>query len=91
MKIVNFGKIMSEHTVVALPVATVYSLDAPRERRYYIDLANSNSGFQSIKASFAISGMVLNDDNAEDAGRMIAGEMTIEQKILAIRKRYDIT
>lgn len=33
----------------------------------------------------------MNDDNAEDAGRMIAGEMTIEQVILAIKKRYDVT
>lgn len=82
---------MSEHTVVTLQVATVHSLDAARERRYYIDLANSNSGFQSIKGSFAISGMVLNDDNAEEAGRMIAGELTLEQVILEIKKRYDVT
>lgn len=82
---------MSKYTVATLSVATVHSLDAARERRYYIDLANSSEVFQSIKGSFAISGMDLNDDNAENAGRMIAGEMTFEQAILAIKKRYDVT
>lgn len=83
--------VMSEDTNPPLPVATIHSLDAARERRHYIDLANSSDLFQSIKASFAISGMVLNDDNAEDAGRMIAGEMTFEQAMLAIRKRHNIS
>lgn len=82
---------MPEDNNTSLSLATIHSLDAARERRHYIDLANSSEVFQSIKASFAISGMVLNDDNAEEAGRMIAGEMTFEQAMLAIRKRFNIS
>lgn len=63
---------MSKRTLQGLTIATVHSLDAARERRYYINLANSSTAFQSIKGSFALSDMVLNEDNAEQIGRMIA-------------------
>ena len=63
---------MSKRTLQGLTTATVYSLEAARERRYYINLAKSSTTFQSIKDSFTLSGIVLDEDNAEQIGRMIA-------------------
>jgi len=57
----------SEH-----PTAAVHSLDAARERRYYIAVAHGSEAWLETKASFALSGMALTDDDAERAGRMIA-------------------
>lgn len=59
---------MSSH----LPrTATIHSIDAVRERRYYIALANLDKAWQETKASFALSGINLDDDDAERAGRML--------------------
>lgn len=55
-----------------ITTATVTSLDAARQRRYYIELANSHPAWQLIVASWALEGIVITDDNAEHAGRMIA-------------------
>lgn len=52
--------------------ATVTSLDAARQRRYYIELANNHPAWQQIAASWALEGIIVTDDNAEQAGRMIA-------------------
>lgn len=81
---------MTTHILSVSPVATVHSLDAARERRHYIDLANSSGTFQSIKESFAISGTVLGEDDAEIMGRIIAGEITLEQAILSIHHRLNL-
>jgi hypothetical protein len=62
------GVFMSSHL---LETATIHSLDAARERRYYIALANADKAWQETKASFALSGISLDDDDAERAGRML--------------------
>jgi len=51
--------------------ANVHSLDAARERRKYIEIANSSEHWIQTKASFALSGIELNNDHAERAGRLI--------------------
>jgi len=61
--------------------ADTVSLDAARQRRHYIDLANAHPEWKQVKASFAIEGIELGDDNAVDAGRMIAGDITYTQFI----------
>ncbi|MGB9992952.1 antitoxin VbhA family protein [Pseudoduganella rhizocola] len=62
-----------------ITTATVTSLDAARRRRYYIELANNHPAWQQIVASWALEGIIATDDNAEQAGRMIAGEITYAQ------------
>lgn len=51
--------------------AEIIKFDEQRERRRYIALAHASENWQQIKASMAISGFELTDDNAERIGRMI--------------------
>jgi hypothetical protein len=69
--------------------ADVVSLDAVRQRRHHIDLANADPEWQQAKAPFASEGIELTDDNAEQAGRMIAGHATYAHVLQEIRARYD--
>lgn len=55
------------------PSATIISLDAARERRRHISLAHASPAWLELKASMAISGFELTDDDAERVGRTIAG------------------
>ena len=57
----------------------IVSLDAARQRRYYIELANADAAWIQTKASFALEGIEATDDDAERAGRMIAGHATCDQ------------
>jgi hypothetical protein len=68
--------------------AEVVSFDAARQRRHYIDLANVHPIWQEVKASWALEGIELTDDNAEHAGRMIAGDITYVQLIDELRAKY---
>ncbi|MCX7289594.1 hypothetical protein [Janthinobacterium sp.] len=61
--------------------ADIVSLDAARQRRHYIDLASAHPTWREIKVSWALEGIELVDDNAVDAGRMIAGDITYAQLI----------
>lgn len=72
------------------PAATadVVSLDAARRRKHYIDLANAHPAWQEIKASWALEGIGLTDENAENAGRMIAGDITCAQLMDELRAKY---
>lgn len=54
------------------PRVTIISLDAARERRQYIRLAHASPAWLELKASMAISGFELTDDDAERIGRQIA-------------------
>lgn len=58
------------------------------ERLHYIDLANAHPAWLEIKASWALEGIELVDDNAVDAGRMIAGDITYEQLLNELRSKY---
>jgi hypothetical protein len=60
-------------------VLSVIDLDAARERRRYIGLANANEHWQQIKASFVLEDIELDDDDAELAGRLLTGVITFEQ------------
>jgi hypothetical protein len=68
----------------------VVSLDAVRERRRYIALALSNEGYRQTRASFALSDYELDDDDAERAGRVLAGVMTHEQAIAEIVRMHAV-
>jgi len=67
--------------------AEIIELDEQCKRRRYIALAHASDDWQQIKASFAIEGMSLGDNNSEVVGRMIAGEITLEEakKVLLCR------
>lgn len=66
------------------------SLDAERERRHYLALAHASDAWQQIKASCALEGIATDDFNAEIAGRMIAGVMTLDQAYAAVRRRHGL-
>lgn len=68
--------------------ADVVSLDAARQRRHYIDLANADLTWQQVKASFALEGIELTDDNAEQPGRMIAGDVNYKQLVNELNAKY---
>jgi len=70
--------------------ATVTSLDAARQRRHYIDLARAHPAWQEIAASWALEGIAMTDDDAERAGRMIAGHASYEQVVQEIRARHQL-
>ena len=69
----------------ATATADIHSLDTARQRRHYIDLANAHWAWQQIKASWALEGLHADEDSAERAGRMIAGEVTYEQIVEELR------
>ncbi len=68
--------------------ADVVSLNTACQRRHYIDLANAHPIWQEVKASWALEGIELTDDNAEHAGRMIAGDITYAQLVAKLRAKY---
>jgi hypothetical protein len=68
--------------------ATVASLDAARQRRHYIELARALLAWQEIAASWALEGIVMTDDDAERAGRMIADHATYDRVVQEIRARH---
>lgn len=55
--------------------ADVFPLDAARERRKYIAIAEASEDWVQVKASFALSGIELTDRLAEQVGRMISAEI----------------
>jgi hypothetical protein len=70
------------------PSAEIFSLDAARKRRYYIELARANEDWIQTCASFAIEGIYPTDDDAEHAGRLISGDATFEQLAQELRDQY---
>jgi hypothetical protein len=70
--------------------AAIVSFDVARQRRHYIDLANAHEAWLEIKASWALEGIEVTDDNAMQAGRIIAGDATFTQIISEVRTKYDL-
>jgi hypothetical protein len=68
----------------------VASLDAARLRRAFIDLAHASENWRQTRASFALEGIKLTDDDAERAGRMLAGAITLNQGVAEIRRRAEV-
>jgi hypothetical protein len=55
-----------------------------------IALAHASDEWQQIKTSFGIEGMILDDSNAEIIGRMLAGEITLDEAQKAILRLLDV-
>lgn len=68
------------------PVGNVVSLDVVRQRRAFIALAHADWDWCQVRASFALSGIELTDDDAERAGRLLAGVISLEQVYEEIRR-----
>lgn len=68
--------------------AAVIALDAIRDRRRYIALANANEDWMQVKASFALESIAFDDDDAERAGRQIAGVIMHEEAIEEIVRSH---
>ncbi len=66
--------------------ANVVSLDAVRQRRAFIALAHADEHWCQVRASFALSGIALTDDDAERAGRSLAGVISLEEVYAEIRR-----
>jgi len=64
----------------------VVSLDATRKRRDYIALAYASESLLQIRASVALSGTELTDEDAERAGRLLAGAFSFEVGLAEIRR-----
>ena len=71
-----------------IPDGKVVSLDAARHRRAFIALAHADAHWCQVRASFALSGIELTDDEAERAGRVIAGVITYEEAREEISAQY---
>lgn len=60
------------------------------ENDKYVALARNHPEWQQVKASFAIEGMALTEDNEVIAGRMIAGEITLQEALTEIRRQHGV-
>ena len=61
------------------------SLNAMRERRQFIPLANADDDWRQTRACFASARVVVTDDDAERAGRVIAGDKTLGLALQDVR------
>jgi hypothetical protein len=68
----------------------VVSLDAARKRRDFIALAYASESWLQTKASFALSRIALTDEDAERAGRLLAGVVTYEDMLAEMRRTADL-
>lgn len=66
----------------------VVSLDAARQRRRHIALAQSDDDFRAVAASFALSGIDITNTDAERAGRVLAGLISYDQAVEEIRQQH---
>ncbi len=62
----------------------ILSLEAARVRRQYIAIAHACEHWQQVAASFALEGIVLTDDDAERAGRIFAGECSVDEVLAEV-------
>ena len=68
----------------------VVSLDAVRQRRVFIALAQADEAWQHTKASFALSGIALTDDDAERAARLLADVVTYDEMVAEMRSEAGV-
>ncbi|HYD60541.1 MAG TPA: antitoxin VbhA family protein [Noviherbaspirillum sp.] len=57
---------------------------------YYVQLADSNETWQQIMASWEIEGIEATRDNKIIAGKMIAGELSLNDALTEIRARHGV-
>jgi hypothetical protein len=84
----GLGGKMTSRTNQTVSTPKIIDLDQARRRLRYIALAMSNPDWLEIVASFHISGLRPTDEQAILAGRMIAGEASLEQVTLEIIARH---
>jgi len=70
--------------------AEIIELDKQRECRCYIAQAHASNKWQQPKAFFVIEGMILDDKDAEIIGCMLAGEMTLKEAQVVIKRRLNV-
>lgn len=58
------------------------------ERRFYLELAQADAHWQETTASFRLEGLHATKEDADRAGRVIAGVWTLEQAIEDVRLVY---
>ena len=68
--------------------ANIVMLKTLRERRFYLELARADAHWQETTASFKLEGFHATKEDAERAGRVIAGVWTLEQAIEYVRRIY---
>ncbi len=64
----------------------VISIEKLLRWRKNITIANNDSEWQNIKASFSLSGLETTDQDAEIAGRLLSGQITLEEGIAEIKR-----
>jgi len=68
--------------------AKITTLKTLRERSFYLALAQADEHWQQTTASFRLEGLHATKEDAERAGRVIAGTWTLEQAIEDVRRAY---
>lgn len=68
--------------------AKITTLKSLRERRFYMALAQADEHWQQTTASFRLEGLHATENDAERAGRVIAGVWTLKQAIEDVRRAY---
>lgn len=56
----------------------------------FSDLARTDETWQEVKASFALEGLSVTEEDDELAGRLIAGEISVDEAIHALRKKHGV-
>jgi len=72
----------------AMTTSNVVSLDAARQRRRHISIAHADEDFKQVEASFALSDIEITNTEAERAGRVLAGLISIDQAVEEIRQQH---
>lgn len=66
--------------------ADIITLKTLRERRFYVELAQTDAHWQETTASFRLEGLHATKEDAERVGRVIAGVWTLKQAIEDVRR-----
>jgi len=65
--------------------SNIIALANERERRRVIAIALADEHWQQTTAIFALEGMSVSLDDCERAGRVIDGQLTVEQAVAQVR------
>lgn len=59
-----------------------------RQWRKFIAIAHANEDWRQVAASFALEGIRLTDDDAARAGRLLAGEASVDDVLAEVLAAY---
>ena len=68
--------------------SNIIALANERERRRAIAIALADEHWQQTTVSFALENLSVSLEDCERAGRVIAGQLTVEQAIAQVRRTY---